>query len=177
MQKKILLLLYGGFSLGLAGSPGKQLKVLKEIGEEWEAINRKALRQALRGLYQSQLVDIREKEKGRVEMVLSKQGKRKVLSFKLDTLSIKKPARWDGKWRIVCFDIPESEKKAREALRFHLRRLGFYPLQKSMFVVPYFCEDELDFLIEYHNLRPHVWQITAEDLDNALHLKDIFHLS
>ncbi len=176
VQKKVLLLLQAGIVLGLAYTSQRQLRVLKELDKEWKKINRQALHQAIRSLYQSQLVTIRELEKGKVEMILSKQGKQKAISFKLDDLSIKKPVRWDGRWRLVAFDIPKEKKKARDALRFHLRRLGFHPLQKSLFVFPHPCEDELDFLIEYYDLRPCVRLITAQDTDNALHLKNIFHL-
>ncbi len=176
VQKKVLLLLQGGLALGLAYSAGKQIGVLRELADEWKKIERRALNGAIRSLYQSQLVDIREIGQGRVEMVLSKKGKRKTISFCLDSISVKKPARWDGKWRLVSFDIPQERKKARDALRLHLRRLGFHPLQKSLFIFPYSCEEELDFIIEYYDLRQFVWLITADILDKDLHLKKIFHL-
>ncbi|MCR4328699.1 MAG: hypothetical protein NUV53_04285 [Patescibacteria group bacterium] len=177
IQKKVLLLLQGGFALGLASSPQKQLKVLKGIKKEWDAIDRRSLYQTIRSLYRSELIDFRDRGKGRVDMVLTKQGARRALSFNLDTLSIKRPIRWDKKWRIVCFDIPKEQKRARDALRSHLLRLGFYPFQKSIFIFPYSCNDELDFLIEIYEVRAYVRQIVAEEIDNALHLKTIFHIS
>ena len=54
----------------------------------------------------------------------------------------------DGEWRIVIFDIPEKFKKAREALRMKLKELGFLELQKSVFIFPYECEDEINFIVE-----------------------------
>jgi DNA-binding transcriptional regulator PaaX len=49
--------------------------------------------------------------------------------------------RWDGRWRIVVYDIPEKRKSARKLLLSTLRRHGFYKLQASVWVHPYDCED------------------------------------
>lgn len=46
----------------------------------------------------------------------------------------KKDERWDGKWRVVIFDIPEENRRVREALRETLKLMEFYPLQKSVWV-------------------------------------------
>ena len=42
---------------------------------------------------------------------------------------------WDGKWRIVVFDIPESHRKERSVLRAHLKIWGFTPWQQSVWAV------------------------------------------
>lgn len=57
-----------------------------------------------------------------------------------------KSGAWDKKWRLVIFDIPTYQKNAREALRHKIKEMGFYPLQKSVFITPYPCEDEIDFI-------------------------------
>ncbi|MBI4449559.1 hypothetical protein HY634_00710 [Candidatus Uhrbacteria bacterium] len=49
--------------------------------------------------------------------------------------------RWDGKWRLVVFDVPEKRRHLRDHLRTYLKRLGFYPLQQSAWLFPYPCED------------------------------------
>ncbi len=54
------------------------------------------------------------------------------------------------------FDIPEKKKNAREVFRRKLNELGFYQLQKSTFIHPYECEDEINFVIEMFELRPYV---------------------
>lgn len=48
--------------------------------------------------------------------------------------------RWDHLWRIVVFDIPEKKKNDRDQFREKLRRLGFFPFQKSMYITPFACE-------------------------------------
>ena len=42
--------------------------------------------------------------------------------------------KWDGKWRIVVFDIPEVNKRIRGVLRETLKVLEFKPLQRSVWI-------------------------------------------
>lgn len=51
------------------------------------------------------------------------------------------PRRWDGRWRILIFDIPERRKHLRRSLRASLYTVGFARLQDSVWVYPYDCED------------------------------------
>jgi len=176
LQKKLLILLIGGFSIGLSNNPRRQFKILRQMGREWKKANEQSIKRAIKRLYESKLIDYKERSDGSVELVLNKNGKEQALVYKLEDMKIKAPARWDKKWRIVIFDIPEVFKKARGALRFHLRRLGFYQLQKSVFILPYECENEIDFLVELYHLRPYVRQIIADRIDNELHLRKIFKL-
>ncbi len=176
LQKRLLILLVGGISIGLSHNPRQQFKVLKEMGKEWKRVKNESLRKAIQGLYESKLIDYRETADGTVKIIISEDGKKKALMYKTEGIKIKIPKTWDGKWRIIIFDIPESLKKARNALRFHLKKWGFYRLQKSVFVLPWPCEDEIEFIVELYNIRRYVRQISAEGIDNELHLKKIFSL-
>jgi len=175
-QKKILLLLLGGLALGLSHSPKTSFQIIKGIKEEWKEIDRQALRRAIKKLYESKLVQEKENPDGTVTLILTDKGKQKALTYNLDEMEIKKPKQWDGKWRVVLFDIPERIKKIREAMRMHFKNLGFYEFQKSVFVHPYDCQDEIDYLIEFYDIRRFVRFIVADSLDNELHLKQYFDL-
>ena len=83
---------------------------------------------------------------------------------------------WDGRWRLVIFDVPEKLRKGRDALREKLKDLGFYELQKSVFIFPYECKNEIDFLIEFFHLRKFVRYGILEKIDNDLHLRKVFGL-
>lgn len=177
VQKKILILLMGGLSLGLSHNPRQQFRVVKQIGKEWDKINQQALKRAIRSLYERKLTDIKENKDGTISLILNDNGKQKVLTYEIENMKITLSKNWDRKWRIVIFDIPEDFKKIREAMRGHLKQLGFYQLQKSVFIFPYKCHDEIEFLIEFYNIRPYVRQIIAEKIDNELHLKQIFKIN
>ncbi|MBI2622990.1 MAG: hypothetical protein HYW65_00230 [Candidatus Liptonbacteria bacterium] len=176
VQQKILLLLLGGFSLGLTQSPRKQWKIIGEIRKQWEDINTQTAERAIASLYESKMVEKKEHEDGTVTMVLSERGRKRALTYHAHTIKILRPNSWDKKWRIVIFDIPETARDARDSLREHLTRLGFHELQKSVSVFPFECRDEIEFLIELHEMRPHVRFIVADSIDNELHLKRVFNL-
>ena len=173
-QKKILLLLAGGAGLMVSGSPKSYFGVIKSVSNEWEKINEQSLKRAIKTLYQSRLVEERENENGSVTLVLSEKGKKKILTYNIDDISIKKPEKWDGKWRMVLFDIPNSRKKEREVLRSSLKNLGFLAYQKSVFVLPYECRNEVDFIIEFYNLRRYVRFMEVNAFDDDLAFKSHF---
>lgn len=176
LMQKILLLLEGGVVLGFTRRPDAYFRVVRKISKEWQNINRKTLQKSIRRLYQSQLVDFKENKDETVSLVLTDKGKKKTLQYNIDALKIKKPIRWDRLWRLVIFDIPEAEKKERDALAGKLKQLGFYPMQKSVFIYPYECKNEIDFIIEIFNLRPHVRFFVVKETDIELDLRNRFRL-
>jgi len=175
-QKKILLLLLGGAALGLSGSPKRYFQILDAIKKDWEEINKQALKRAIKSLYESKLIKEKENLDGTTTLILTEKGKEKALTYDLDNMKIAKPKQWDKKWRIVLFDIPDKIKKVRDILRSHLKNLGFYEFQESVFVHPYDCKDEIDYLIEFYDIRRFVRFIIADSIDNELHLKNHFEL-
>src|SRR3989338_7686683 len=177
MKKKVLLLLLAGLALGLTRSPKKHWWILKQIPKEWRRENRQALERAINSLYTSHLVQEKENKDGTTTLILSENGKQKALRFNIDKLEIKKPTKWDRKWRIAMFDIPEKLRRLRDSLRLHFREIGLIELQKSVFVYPYPCRKEIEFILEFYNARKHVRFVLAERIDNQLHLMKKFNLS
>lgn len=175
LRRKFLLLLLAGVAFGFSYRPDQQYKIFKELGREWRKINREKLKQEIRNLYRSRLVNKKENPDGSFTCLLTDKGKIKALTYYFQEMKIE-GTRWDGKWRVVIFDIPEKLKNARDALRRKLKELGFYELQKSVFVFPYDCKDEIDFVIEFFELRKYVRYGVLDFIDNDLHLRKIFHL-
>jgi len=54
--------------------------------------------------------------------------------------------RWDGRWRLVLFDIPTGQNAARERLRRYLKSRGFGYLQNSVWITPDSLETERSIL-------------------------------
>ena len=177
IEQKILLLLVTGGTLLLNPQSKYSWKLVKAAAKEWKGINERGLQRAIKRLYESKHIRSKENADGTITMTLSKAGKLKALIYNLDTMVIKKPKEWDGLWRVVMFDIPEHKKKGRDALAGRLKALGLITLQKSVFVHPYECADEIDFITELFQIRPYVRIIIAKDIDNALDLKRKFELS
>jgi len=175
LKQKILLLLFSGLAFGFAYTPKRQWRILKGIAREWKRIDKEKLRNEIRKLYQSKLVEKKRNSDGSYTLLLTDKGKLKALTYHFQEMKIKKD-NWDGKWRIVIFDIPEKLRQGRDALRDKLKNLGFYELQKSVFVFPYECKNEIEFIIEFFNLKKYVRFGVLELIDNEFHLKKIFKL-
>lgn len=174
-KQKILLLLLGGIAFGYSFTSQRQWRVLKEVAREWKRIDRKKLRDEIRQLYQSKLIEKKENRDGSYTIILTEKGKLRALTYHFQKMRIK-GGKWDGKWRLVIFDIPEKIRRGRDALRDKLKELGFCELQKSVFIFPHECKNEIDFIVEFFNLRKYVRFAILELIDNELHLKKIFKL-
>lgn len=175
-RQKILLLLSSGIVLGLSRSPKNYFKILKNLPSAWKEINKNRLYRIVREFYNDRLIDYKGDKDGFVKIVLTKEGEKKALKFKIDEMEIKKPPKWDGQWRVVIFDIPEKFKKAREALRKKLKDLGFIKLQESVFVFPYECEDEINFIVEVFLIRPFVRFMKVKSFTNEEQIRLKFNL-
>ncbi|MCL5435661.1 MAG: hypothetical protein M1275_01105 [Patescibacteria group bacterium] len=92
-----------------------------------------------------------------------------------EALELKIPRQnWDGRWRLVSFDIPEAQKTARHLFSRKLKKLGFYNFQRSLFLIPYPCEKELAILTNSFKIAPHVHIFTADHFANDKKLRKIF---
>lgn len=174
--QKALLLLAGGLSLGLAGSPTTYFKIIKAIARDWKKIDEEELRQAIKNLYRSKLVSYKKNEDGSYTIVITRKGQNVALSYKIENIKVPLMKKWDGKWRIIVFDIPEKYRNGRDALRRVLKQIGFFEYQKSVFVHPFECQNEIDFVVEFFNLRPWARIVVAESIDDELRLKRHFNL-
>jgi DNA-binding transcriptional regulator PaaX len=132
--------------------------------------SKKQIDSALTNLKKRKFIKIIKEKDGKVKIKLTNKGKKRILKMSLDCIKIKKPNKWDGKWRIVIFDVPTKYNNAREALRRKIRELGFRQLQKSVWIIPYECEDEILFVAEVFKVEKYVEIITA---DYLLHEKEI----
>lgn len=122
------------------------------------------------------LIEIQRKGK-QFYINLTKEGRKKVGRFQIDALKIKKPKKWDKKWRLVIFDIAQLKKFLREVFRGKLKELGFYQLQKSVWIHAFDCEAEIELLREFFGLtEDELKLIVAEKIGNDEKLKKIFKI-
>lgn len=154
-------------SLALPNLP-QVLKFLGVVG----AKDKYRVKRTIYNLKEKRLIDFREN--GLIE--ITEKGKKRILQYDIEDMNIKLPPKWDGHWRIVIFDIPEKFKKARNALNRKIKDLGFFPLQKSVFVFPFECRNEIDFVSEFFNVGKFVHYIVAKELDSEKFLKQYFGL-
>lgn len=106
---------------------------------------------------------------------LTEKGKERASKCYLKAISLKYK-KWDRKWRVVIFDIPLRLNRKRDALREFLKQMGFQELQKSIYISPYPCREELEAVLEYLQLKPYVKFFEADFFEEEEILKKRFKL-
>jgi DNA-binding transcriptional regulator PaaX len=107
---------------------------------------------------------------------LTEKGILRAINYKFRRLNDKKE-KWDGKWRMVAFDIPNSHRKGRKALNYRLKMGGFYELQESVFLYPYECKKEIDAFVKLFKLEKYVRFGLLDFIDNQDRIKIIFKIN
>jgi len=158
-----------------ASSPYFVRSILRNI-TNFSKYPRKKLSSTFYRLKKEGLIEIKRKGK-QFYISLTREGKKKAGRFQIDALKIKKPKKWDKKYRVVIFDISQLKKFLREVFRGKLKELGFYQLQKSVWVHAFDCEAEIELLKEFFGLSERELKlIVAEKIDEDDKVRDFFKL-
>jgi DNA-binding transcriptional regulator PaaX len=107
---------------------------------------------------------------------LSAKGKRLCASYELQQIGFHKPRKWDGKWRVLIFDIPEHRKFLRDKIRSTLQTIGFVRLQDSVWIFPYDCEDLITLFKADFRVGKDLLYMVVEELEGASRLRRHFGL-
>lgn len=103
-------------------------------------------------------------EKGKLR--LTKKGEAALARFNLSEYrEQKKKQRWDKRWRLLIFDIPEKRRGLREKIRRTLTTIGFMRLQDSVWVYPYDCEDLITLLKADFKIGKDLLYIIADEIE------------
>jgi len=121
-------------------------------------------------------IKIKYNDDNTVTVKITRNGLVRALTYQLDSMKIKKPKRWDRKWRVVIFDIPEKYKRVRELFRMRLKQLELYPLQDSVYIHPFPCFKEIEFLRELYGISMKVEYLLVEKLEDDDYLRERFDL-
>ena len=81
-------------------------------------------------------------------------------------LSAQKGRRWDKRYRVVIFDIPESKRHTRARLRSAMRVSGFLQIQQSVWLYPYDCEDLVALIKADLRIGKDVVYMIVEKIEN-----------
>lgn len=153
---------------------GSILGIIEEI--RGIKIPKKKIQRVLKQLEKKQLIQIERKND---ELYVTIQDKNDISIIKYsirEILNLKKKKDWEGKWFMVVFDVPETERKKRNYLRGFLREIGFYPYNQSVYVFPYECEKEIGLIKKIVEGGKYISYIIAEKLEHENQLKIHFHL-
>lgn len=108
---------------------------------------------------------------------LTEKARTRLVSQNIQNLTINTPSHWDHQWRIIFFDIPEKYKSKRDGFAARIRELGFAVLQRSVFIHPYPCREEVATLASHFEVDECVTYIETSYIDNDSSLREHFKLS
>lgn len=176
-QDILLGILKTGAIIGVALIAPNALQVIDAFTKKKEfknyypsSINRQIIK-----LWRKGFVKLMETESGHT-LSITEEGKTEILKYNLDSMRVTTPEKWDGKWRMVFFDIPQGNESSRTMFRRRLKSLGLFQMQKSVYVFPYPCSKEIMFLREVYGIPHSVKLAIVERLENDEDLKKIFGL-
>lgn len=110
------------------------------------------------------------------KITLTEDGKKILLRFNYEEIKIKEDKVWDRNFRMIIFDIPEKKRLARNSLRNKIKEMGFVKFNDSVWVYPYPCQKEIDFIANYWNIGKYVQFALVKDLTNRERLEKHFNL-
>lgn len=127
-------------------------------GGRWDnPLKKSLLAQAISRLREKGLIEYEKEKTNKIILKLTNLGRDAVG----DLVSLEE--EWDGKWRIVLFDIPESKNSVRDLFRRRLKDWGFKKWQQSVWITKSNVTDRLRKLIEKIDIKDWVTVIESDD--------------
>lgn len=153
---------------------GGILKIIEEF--RGIKIPKKKMMRTLRKLEERKLISL-ERKGDEVYVTVKDKNNLQILKYSLrEVLNLKKKKKWQGKWFLVVFDVPEEERIKRNYLRKFLKEIGFYPYNQSVYVFPYECEKEISLIKKIVEGGTYINYIIVERLERESQLKTYFGL-
>jgi DNA-binding transcriptional regulator PaaX len=182
-SKKILaFLLFAGTITIAATSPYFLYNLAKFVLNDKRfkySTNEKKVRDAFSYLKRNGLIKIKRSGHD-IVVIPTEKGKRRAVINKLNDLKIIAPQKWDKQWRVIIFDIPDNLRIKRNAFRRKLKELGFYSLQKSVWVYPFECSKEINFLRNFFGLdKKYIEILLVKHIENDIitkKMRDVYKI-
>ncbi len=175
VQKALLSAVIVGGIMLIGGTPAP--RALGLLGGKRNSYKFKyQAKNALAGLVRKGYVTFVSERGGRYARITTAGQKALALLEHTTALDLQKRKKWDKRWRVVIFDIPERRRGIRDRLRAVMRSAGFYRLQDSVWLYPYDCEDFVALLKADLRLGLSVLYMIVERIESDSQLKEHYSL-
>ncbi len=128
-----------------------------------------ALTRSIKNLVESGCVEMVQSD-NKSYLKLTKKGRNKLNSIKLEGEGALVSTAWDGLWRIIILDIPEERKSEREALRYLLKKANFTCVKNTVWISPLPYEHLFANIKKDLSLGTELMIIVADKLDEETKL-------
>lgn len=132
------------------------------------------VRKEVEKLRRKKMITVFERD-GETMVRLTDKGRQELLRYQLKEKKLER-RRWDGKWRLIIFDIAEKRRGVRDRVRQEMLSFGFQRLQDSVWVYPYECEQVVTLLKADNKVGKDLLYIVAGEIENSAWLEKRFHL-
>jgi hypothetical protein len=174
LMREILLLIATGFMLPAAllvpNLPMAMNPILQSLSGQCNARKRDIIK-SIQALKRRALI-----KKLANKITITPKGKKELFKKTLQLVEIKKQKNWDGKWRLIIFDIPEKFHNARNALRQKIKEIGLYQLQRSVYIYPYPFSEEIDLISQFFNIYEFLIYLETNKIEGEQFLLQHFNL-
>lgn len=152
------------------------LQLLKKVDPDWiiKRNPKQRIRETVYRLKKKGFVGFEHKN-GRTYLRIKDKGRARLRSL-ISFGPLPRPKRWDGKWRLVIFDIPEKRHVLRARARGIVAGFGFVHLQDSVWAYPYDCEEAVALLKAELRIGMDLLYIIADAIENDTPLRKQFGL-
>ena len=157
-----------------AHSEANALQVISHFKPQ-DRFERNRIWKAIKYLEEQNRIAIKERG-DEYYILLTEEGKVKLAEVAIWDLSVAAPKRWDKKWRVVMFDFPKEMTTTRNSFRQKLEDIGFKVYQRSVYIYPFECTEEVKSICDFFNAAEYVRYLVAVDIDNADHYIQLFEL-
>lgn len=107
---------------------------------------------------------------------LTEKGKAKLQHIRLTKFKFSIPKKWDKRWRVLIFDIPERKRALRDKVRSTLVAIGFVQLQRSVWIFPHDCENLVTLLKADFKIGKELLYMIVDSLEYDSWVKSHFGL-
>ena len=113
---------------------------------------------------------------GTATLTLTKRGKWEFF-LRHNSIDLGSKKKWDYKWRIIVFDVPNDKTSIRNEMRRAMKLYGFVMIQKSVWAYPYPYDDFVILLKKYLGVTNDVLYMVVEMIENDKELRSEFKLT
>lgn len=175
IQKAILGTVALAGVLSIAALAPNAAQLLHPLSKRLTRSQENSIKRARRLLEQKGLLSSEDSRLSHLK--LTSKGLALAAKIQHENYKIKPQRRWDGKWRVLIFDIPEKRRLTRVRIRLTLRNIGFARLQDSVWIYPYPCEEFVALLKEDFKVGYSVLYLVVEELEGDSRLRRTFGLN
>lgn len=165
VHNSLLVIGYAGFTGVLVVAPNATQAYGSILIKTLEALDISEKERIYRNLRRQGLVQIDRVDNKNYRLTITPAGAHRLAKELLDEITVPPMKKWDGKWRLVCYDIPISKNQERFEFTRHLNRMGFTLVQKSMWAHPHSCIEQIEAITDSLAIKRFVTILEATKFD------------